>query len=258
MEAVLWAVGVVAVCVVLSLAGMLQVRRSVAISTLEEQSDVAGFVYAVLGVVYAVLMAFIVTVVWDRFDRAETVVDQEANALVDLFRLAQSLPDSERLQIQQTLLAYTREVLDREWPLMARGQASVEAAAQIDILWQAYRRIEPSTNQASAVYQQSLEQLDELDDARAIRLLLTRSGLPRIMWAVLIVGAQITVGFSFLFGVRNLVAQAAMVATLTTTVALILFLIGALDYAFAGSVRVDPRAFETALVTMERVAAARP
>jgi hypothetical protein len=49
-----------------------------------------------------------------------------------------------------------------------------------------------------------------------------------------------------------------MVTTLTTTVAMIPSLIGALDYAFSGSVRVDPTAFETALTTMERFAAARP
>ena len=73
--------------------------------------------------------------------------------------------------------------------------------------WRAYRQIEPSTDQASAAYRQSLAQPDELDDARAVRLLLARSGLPVLMWAVLIVGSQITVGFSFLFGVKNLVRR---------------------------------------------------
>ena len=42
MEAGLWAVAVVVTCVLLSLAGTLLVRRSIAIATLEEHSEVAA------------------------------------------------------------------------------------------------------------------------------------------------------------------------------------------------------------------------
>lgn len=257
-ESGLWAAAVVGVCVLLSLAGMLLVRRSIAVSTLEEHSEVAGFVYAVLGVIYAVLMAFIVIVVWEQFDRAETVVDQEANAIVDLSRLAESLPEPERSRIQDTLLAYVHAVVDDEWDLMAEGEASPRAVELIDALWRAYRRIEPRTNQESAAYQQSLQELDDLSDARSLRLLLARPGLPHLMWATLIVGALITVTFSFLFDVKRARAQFAIVAPLTTTVVLVLLLIGALDHPFDGLIGVAPGAFEAALTTIERATAATP
>lgn len=258
MEAGLWAVAVVVVCVLLSLAGMLLVRRSIAVSTLEEHSEVAGFVYAVLGVIYAVLMAFVVIVVWEQFNRAEAVVGQEANAIVDLSRLAENLPEPERSQILGTLLAYARAVVEEEWDLLADSKASPRAAEQIDALWQTYRRIEPRTNRESTAYQQSLEELDDLGDARSLRLLLARPGLPALMWATLIVGALITVTFSFLFGVKRARAQFAIVAPLTTTVVLVLLLIGALDHPFGGLIRVDPGAFEAALTIVERATAATP
>jgi hypothetical protein len=80
LETVLRGLPAIGGSVLLSLLGMRLVRRLVAVSTLEAHSEVAGFVYAVLGVVYGVLMAFVVTVVWDRYDRAETVAALEAGA----------------------------------------------------------------------------------------------------------------------------------------------------------------------------------
>jgi hypothetical protein len=250
-----WAVTIVVAYMAMSLLGMVLVRRTFSISTLAANNDVAGFVYAVLGVVYAVLMAFVVTVVWGRFDRAESVVSQEAHSLVDLSRLANSFPVSGRLDIQRALLAYGRVVVEEERELMARSRASDRATQQVDALWQAYQQIEPTTNREVAAYRRSLEHLDELDDARAARLLLARNGTPFLMWVVLIVGAQVTVAFSFLFGVKSAYAQTAIVTVLAATVALVLSLIAALDHPFDGLIRVEPGPFQFALETIERAVA---
>jgi hypothetical protein len=37
----------------------------------QKHNDVAGFIYAVLGVVYAVLLALVVIAVWEEFDAAK-------------------------------------------------------------------------------------------------------------------------------------------------------------------------------------------
>jgi hypothetical protein len=76
------------------------------------------------------------------------------------------------------------------------------------------------------------------------------------MWVVLIVGAQVTVAFSFLFGVKSAYAQTAIVTVLAATVALVLSLIAALDHPFDGLIRVEPGSFQLALETIERAVAA--
>jgi hypothetical protein len=51
---------------------------------------VAGFIYAVLGIVYAVLLGFAAITVWERYDRAQASVEQEADDLAELYRDAET------------------------------------------------------------------------------------------------------------------------------------------------------------------------
>jgi hypothetical protein len=49
------------------------VRRWVAVEVLERHNEVAGFIYAVIGVVYAVLLGFTAIIVWERFNQAQAI-----------------------------------------------------------------------------------------------------------------------------------------------------------------------------------------
>src|SRR5215475_14331584 len=68
------------------------VRRRFNAEVLARHNEVAGFVYAVIGVVYAVLLGFTAIIVWEQFREAEEDADREANALADLYRDAQVFP----------------------------------------------------------------------------------------------------------------------------------------------------------------------
>src|SRR5258708_23469363 len=78
---------VVGVVVGASLLGLALVRRSVELSTLESHKDVAGFILAVVGVLYAVLLGFVAIDVWQQFNDATTHADQEAAEVDNLYRL---------------------------------------------------------------------------------------------------------------------------------------------------------------------------
>ena len=93
--------------------------------------------------------------------------------------------------------------------------------------------------------------MDDLDDARALRLLDVREGLPPLLWVVPIVGATVTVSLTFLFGMDTLRLHTVATATLAGLVALILCAISVLEYPFDGTLRVRPEAFELALRALE-------
>jgi hypothetical protein len=92
--------------------------------------------------------------------------------------------------------------------------------------------------------------VDDLDEARALRLLEIREGLPPLLWIVLFAGAVVTVSFTFLFGMDTLWLHAMATGALTALVVLILYVISVLEYPFDGNVRVGPEAFELALRAM--------
>jgi hypothetical protein len=92
-----------------------------------------------------------------------------------------------------------------------------------------------------------LEELNELEAARVLRLVFAREGLPYILWVVLVVGGILTVAFPYLFGIDAAWLHTATVVGLTVLVALILCVIGILDYPFGGGVGVQPESFEVVL-----------
>jgi hypothetical protein len=241
-----WISGLVFVAAVVCVAigGMLLVRRSVTLSTLESHNQVAGFIYSVIGVVYAVLLAFIVIVVWQQHTQVQSHVEREANQLADLYRIAQVFPEEVRLRLEHQIRVYSQIVVEKEWPAMAKGETSPDAWATLNQLWRVYQQVEPRNDHEKIWYAKSLDQLDQLGDFRRLRLLSNRAAVPPLMWAVLLATGIITIGFSFFFGTPNSSAQALMTAALTATIGFILFLIWDLNHPFAGLVRIEPTAFQ--------------
>jgi uncharacterized protein DUF4239 len=227
--------------VVLALSGLVLVRRSARISSLEAHNDVAAAVYQTIATVYAILLAFVCVVAWERFDTSGNDALREASTITSLHELAQSFSSPARERIDASLLRYTQTVVDDEWDRMARGQESKAAERSISDLWQEYRQL-PESDRQQVAYAESLHGMTALEDARAVRLDAATGQIPRILWVVLVLGAIIAIGFTYLFGVQNFTAQAVITTALTVTIAGVLVLTFVLDDPFRGDVRVRPDA----------------
>jgi hypothetical protein len=254
-QTVLLGLAVVGTCVVAALGGMWLVRRRVALATLEAHTAVAGFVYAVVGVLYSVLLAFVVIAVWGQYELARAHAEREAHALEDLGRLAGGLAPADRARIRAALAAYAGALADDGWGALGEVQESPRVAALADALWGAYWQAEPGGARERAVYAASLRELGALQDARRQLRFDARDTLPGVLWAVLLVAGAVTVAFSFLFGVRSARAQGVMTAALAGAIGLQLLLIVALDDPFAGDARIRPDALAAARARLERDAA---
>ena len=86
---------IVAAAEIYSIGLMLLCRRRWGTSMLSLNNEVAGFKFAVVGVLYAVLLAFVVVAVWQNYSNTESAVRNEAKAIVDLDQLADELPETD-------------------------------------------------------------------------------------------------------------------------------------------------------------------
>jgi len=111
------------------------VTRTSTAPSRRESNDFTGAVVAVIGTTYAVILAFTLSGVWSMFQQAQANEEQEANALVNVFRIATELKDPNAKQIQDVCVRYVDNTLVREWPLMEKGQMTPEGAEMIDQLW---------------------------------------------------------------------------------------------------------------------------
>ena len=113
--------GVVAVLEIFSVGLMLVSRRKWGIDRLKLNNEVAGFKFSVIGVLYAVLLAFVVIAVWENYNATDTAIRNEAKAVGDLTQLSYALPEQEGSAIRASLSDYVKDVRKTEWGTMALG-----------------------------------------------------------------------------------------------------------------------------------------
>ena len=224
--------------------GLEAVQRAVPASRRREHNDVAGFIYAVVGVVYAVLLALVVIAVWEEHEAAKATVGSEANELAEVLWLAHRFPEPQDHQLQELARSYARVVVEEEWPLMERGRSSPRAWALLDEMRLSVQDLGVRTPADQVLFEQGLDRVQGLADARRVRLVEAEEGIPAVLWAVLGFGGIVTVGFTYLFGLENTWSHRLMVAAVAGLIALVLFTIGNLEYPFSGGTRIGPEAFE--------------
>jgi hypothetical protein len=242
-----------------ALAGLELVQRLVPATSRQRHNDVAGFIYAALGVIYAVLLALVVIAVWEEYRAASETVEQGANAVAEIFWLAHRLPEPEGTHIQELCRSYTQEVIPKEWPLMKQGQAPLMTQTQgtpagwtlIDEIRANLQEFQPQTPADEQLYAEGLDQVQRLADARRMRLVAAEEGIPGVLWSVLIFGGVAAIGFTYLFGLENTWAHRLMVVTLAAVIRPVLFTIGAMEHPFSGGARIGTEAFDLILERFE-------
>ncbi len=231
----------------LAMAGPYVVRRYVMLSRLRTNNEVAGFKFATIGVLYAVMLAFAVVVVWEKFNQADSVVASEAASAATVYRLAGGLDPEHGGAISRAVTVYLTVAVSKDWPAMEQGTESAEVTEALNDIYVAVLKPHTSTAGNSVALAAVLQQLDSLSDARRERLVVANGVVPDIIWVVLFVGAAVTIGFTFFFGTDNLFAQSMMTGALAVLIFAGLLTIVAIDHPFAGSVKVGPEALSKVL-----------
>ena len=237
-------------CVCGALLFLFLVTRASAAPARKESNDFTGAVVAVIGTTYAVILAFTLSGVWNMFQQAQANEEQEANSLVNVYRIASQLDDANAKQIQELCVRYGDNALQREWPAMLNEEFPRENGEIINQLWvlagQTQARARPD---AIAAYQ-LMEELRGLTQYRRIRAMQDREALPGILWAVLIAGGVITVAAACFFGVPNFRFHLLQVLVLSFLISLVLVAIADIDKPYQGPVRVQPEGFRNAVRTL--------
>jgi hypothetical protein len=237
--------------VLVAVGGVCIIRWRVHYSILKEDHEVAGYLYSMVGVVYAVLLGFITVVVWQQHRDAQNYVQQEAVRVSNLLRDAQVFPDPVRKELRERLVAYGRTVVHDEWNTMAKRQPSPLASRAYGKIWETIYQIQPETERERAFYRESITRLNELGGIRRSRLLSSESKLPSLLWALLIGGATISIAFTFMFGTKNIWSHVLTAGSLAGLIGFVLFLILTLSCPFSGSLRISPDALESVLQVWE-------
>lgn len=222
--------------------GVIVVRRFAHLKKEEAENDTVGWLFSGIVVVVAVLLAFVVFSVYDRYSALRNATTDEAAQLVVVYRDTQEFSEPSRTNAQAALRNYVADVTGKEWKshglLLAHNKPD-----PLNPIWAAYRsRVGASADGAPE------GRLHELEHLRHLRHLASETSLPSGFWPLLIGGASVTIIACLFFSIRRTSVQIVLTTLLAVILCGTLLLISALNRPFTGPTPVSKRPFAHALL----------
>ena len=198
------AILVVVLPTAIAMFGPILVRRIFGIERLIINNEIAGFKFAVVGVIYGLLLTFAAISTWDKFSEAQVAVIEEAAAANAIYRLTNG-PEQDQLAVRGALSKYLKLAIDKDWPAMEVEQESEEVSGALGELYiDVIRLIQkgamvptqkkgtvspekgaiPAQNgvMAQALTIELIKELDTITKSRRTRVHLAGGIVPNMMW----------------------------------------------------------------------------
>lgn len=218
---------------------------------LSEHHEVPGFLMGVVGVLYSVVLGFLVGTVWTAFAAAQQNADLEAGYVADAFNFARELPAPQGSSLQHLIARYALDVRSQDWSGTQPAGGDSTASILYDAIGVAVSVPPPPRGSTSAqilelnsIRTAEIDSLRQIGDARRLRFVQAHSHLPPGMLEALILGAIGVIAFTFLFGVRSYAKQMTMTALLAASIGLFFGLVIELSTPYSGSVHVSRDALD--------------
>jgi uncharacterized membrane protein YhaH (DUF805 family) len=103
---------------------------------------------------------------------------------------------------------------------------------------------EPATEGQKILHAEALRAYNNMIQARRLRLDAVNTGLPGVMWAVVLAGAIIGLTATFFFKVEDAWLHGILVTLLAGFMGLVIFMILALDQPFRGDLGIGPQSYQ--------------
>jgi hypothetical protein len=195
---------------------------------------------APLGLIFGLLIGFLVADVWADRARAVGAVSQEASALRDIDLLAGAFP-AVQPQVRQMLRDQIDDYVNTEWPEMSAGQATlVVAPAQLVRAQSLLLSLPINTDGQRVAQNQLVVSIDRALEARRARLALSSSAIDPLRLTALFLVAATTLAAMGCVQADRLRRAATAMALLATAMAIALTLLVAEAAPFAGYFAITP------------------
>ncbi|MEK8095551.1 hypothetical protein WOC76_24140 [Methylocystis sp. IM3] len=235
-------VAAIALSVAIVLACQIAMRKIISPETLKKAHEVGGYYLALVGTFYAVLLGLVVLDAMAKFQTAEKTVQNEAKALLSILSLAEQFP-REQASIKAFVRDYAREVAADEWARMEKGEISQRAQNDLLALAHLVKGLDPKTQNQQSVHAAMLSESISLWESRLERTRVSNFGVPSAEWTVLLVGALITIAFTFFFTIESHGIHLIMRGMVTLLIAMSLYLVLLFGSPFSGDLKVSERPF---------------
>ena len=248
------ALALVSVCgsILFAVCGVLLGRRFIGHHVAEGHNDVLVPLFLTAGVIYAVLLGFMVVGEWESYDSAKANTAEEAALLVPLYRQTNVMAPDKGEEMRKGIRQYAEDVV-KGWDGFVGGTRNHEAGHDVQELFRIFGSLTPATKPRELIAAQFLTTLNDMLLDRNKRYMQAAESLSWIMWAAAIGGGVITVGMSFVLYMDRPWPHVVAASVMAALIGSLLFTMAVLSRPFVGPLAIDPKPFETSLTVFDDV-----
>jgi hypothetical protein len=209
---------------------------------------ISGTVQAI-GVFYGITVGLISVGVWNTYDASSDLVSKEAASIGVLYRDFGGYQEPVRAAMQAELREYTVAIIDQVWPAQVAGKPINVGRAILDDLQRQLYNFEPGGPSQTALHSETLGAYNKLIEARRLRMEAVEGGLSAVMWAVIWIGAAISIGVAYLYKIEDLKLHIILIFLMAGFLGLLIFMIVINDRPFFGYSSISSEPYKLILRT---------
>lgn len=213
------------------------------IHTERRANDMVGFALSSFSVFYGLLLALLAVAAYQNFSTISDNVDKEASSLAALYRDLNGYPQPMRDKLHDELRDYTHEVIEKSWPLQRRGIVPADGSDRVTNFFDDLLTFKPTEKSEEIIHAETLRQFNHFVELRRSRLANVTVGIPAVLWWVVAIGALLNIILIWMLDMEVHV-HVLLGSLLSLFLAVLIFLVAAMDNPFRGQVSVGPDSFQ--------------
>lgn len=207
---------------------------------------ISGTVQAI-GVFYGITVGLIAVGVWNTNSSAADLVSREAASIGALYRDVNGYPEPLRSELRTRLREYTRFVIEQAWPAQKQGSLVDTGTHILDEFQAKFYEFEPSSPGQITLHGEALRAYNQLIEYRRLRIDAVGNRLSSVMWAVIWIGAAISIGVAYFYALEDAKLHLVLVALMAGFLAIVLFMIVINDRPFFGYMSISSEPYKLVL-----------
>lgn len=210
----------------------------------QAHNDIVSYYLAAMTVFYGITLGLVAAGTWNTYSSLNNKVDEEAQVVASIYRDVRGYPDTLKRKLQRDLRNYVHNVIYVSWPQQRKGLLPTQSGLYLDTFQTHLMSYRPQTIRDQILEAEVFRQYNNLVEARRSRINSTHTGLPAVLWTLVVIGGMVCIVVSWFFDVKSFAMHASMTVLLAGLLGLMIYLIGTMDNPFRGKISVTPAALE--------------
>ena len=147
-----------------------------------------------------------------------------------------------RQLLQDAIYDYVDYVVEDAWPQYRRGEIPTDGPARVSAVQRHLFAFQPTRMSEQVVHAEALRQFAGFTEATRNRLEFVNTGLPSMLWLIVMIGAAMTLALLWFINNDLLWVRLTASSVLAIYVGLMMFFIAAMDHPLRGAYSISPDA----------------